>query len=405
VERGAKYCFFAIRRLILMSEERNYRWPAVVLAGLCLVLWLVGGCGDEGKSGLTESELARIAVAQKIELVKASGGLVLMVGGEPITSDEIIKSPAELDGAYVSPLEHLKASAQASTLEQFKKQARGGLESAVMSKISETLLYQYAKRQAGTGIDESLDKAAETELRKFVLGFGGDEAKADETLKQRGMDRKIFKERRKRSMLIQSYVASKMPRYQPATYRELVDCYNQMKDKFFSKPAQIRFRLIDIEPAKLDITDPNQDRLEEARRLAGELVGRIKAGEDFGTLAGAYSHGLWREAGGLWQPIQPGSLASPYDVLAAEAEKIEPGQIAGPIETPEHIFIMKLEEKQPASYEPFEKVQRQVENKVLSEQRSEVVDRLEARLREQAGLGKTDEFVDFCLEKIYQMNN
>jgi peptidyl-prolyl cis-trans isomerase SurA len=371
---------------------------------LWYLIFLVGGCGDEGKSGLTESELARIAVAQKIELVKASGGLVLMVGGEPITSDEIIKSPAELDGGHVSPLEHFKASAQTNSLEQFKKQARDKLESAVVSKISETLLYQYAKRQAGTGIDESLDKMAEKEMRKFVLGFGGDEAKADEALKQRGMDRKSFKERQKKLMLIQSYIGSKMPRYQPVTYRELVDCYDRMKDKFFSKPAQIRFRLIDIEPAKLDITDPNHDRREEAKRLAGELVGRIKAGDDFGTLAGAYSHGLWREAGGLWQPIQPGSLARPYDVLAAEAEKIEPGRIAGPIETPEHIFIMKLEEKQSAGYEPFEKVQRQVEDKVLSEQRNEVINRLEARLREQAGLGKTDEFVDFCLEKIYQMS-
>jgi hypothetical protein len=49
-------------------------------------------------------------------------------------------------------------------------------------------------------------------------------------------------------------------------------------------------------------------------------------------------------------------------------------------------------------------LQKQVENKILSEQRSEVVNRLEARLREQAGLGKTDEFADFCLEKIYQMS-
>jgi len=382
-----------------MSKEKSYRRLAV-LAGSFLVLWIVGGCGDAGKGGLTESELARIAVAQKIELVKASGGLALMVGGEPITSDEIIKSPTELDGAYVSPLEHFKASAQTNSLEQFKKQARGSLESAVMSKISETLLYQHAKKQAGTGIDESLNKAAETELRKFVLSFGGDEAKADEALKQRGIDRKSFKERQKRSMIIQSYVASKMPRYRPATYRELVDCYDRMKDKFFSKPAIIKFRLIDIEAAKLDITDPNQDRLEGARKLAGELVGRIKAGEDFGTLAGAYSHGLQREFG----PIQPESLANPYDVLATEAEKIGPGQIAGPIETAGHIFIMKLEEKQIAGYEPFEKVQKQVENKILSEQRSEVVNRLEARLREQAGLGKTDEFVDFCLEKIYQMS-
>ena len=382
-----------------MSKKKSY---IRLLAGLCLALWFVGGCGDEGKSGVTESELARIAVAQKIELVKASGGLVLMVGGEPITSDEIIKSPAELDGEYVSPLEHFKASAQTNSLEQFKKQARDRLESAVMSKISETLLYQHAKRQAGTGIDESLDKMAEKEMRKFVLGFGGDEAKADEALKQRGMDRESFKERQKKLILIQSYIGSKMPKYQPVTYRELVDCYDRMKDKFFSKPAQIRFRLIDVEPAKLDITDPNQDRREEARRLAGELVGRIKAGEDFGTLAQKYSHGLGWEVGKLWQP---GSLKRPYDVLAPEAEKIEPGQIAGPIETAEHIFIMKLEEKQSAGYEPFEKVQKQVENKVIADQRNEVVNRLEARLREQAGLGKTDEFVDFCLEKIYRQQS
>jgi len=384
-----------------MSKKKSYMR---LLAGLCLALWFMGGCGDEGKAGLTESELARIAVAQKIELVKAAGGLVLMVGGEPITSDEIIKSPTELDGAYVSPLEHFKASAQTNSLEQFKKQARDRLESAIMSKVSETLLYQYAKRQAGTGIDESLDKAAEKEIRKFVLGFEGDEAKADEALKQRGMDRKSFKERQKKLMLIQSYIGSKMPKYQPVTYREVVDCYDRMKDKFFSKPAQIRFRLIDIEPAKLNITDPNLDPREEARKLAGELVGRIKAGEDFGTLAQKYSHGPMREFGGLWQPVQPGSLARPYDVLAAEAEKIEPGQIAGPIETAEHIFIMKLEEKQSAGYEPFEEVQTQVENKIFSDRRNEVVDRLEGRLREQAGLGKTDEFVDFCLEKIYQMS-
>jgi parvulin-like peptidyl-prolyl isomerase len=384
-----------------MGKERSYRR---LLAGLFLALWLISGCGDEGKSGLTESELARIAVTQKIELVKASGGLVLMVGGEPITSDEIIKSPAELEGSYVSPLEYLKTSAQTNSLEQFKKQARSKLESAVMSKISETLLYQHAKRQAGTGIDESLDKAAEKEMRKFVLGFGGDEARADEALKKRGMDRKSFKERQKKLIIIQSYIGSKMPRYQPATYRELMDRYNRMKDKFFSKPAQIRFRLIDIEPAKLDITDPNQDRRQEARRLADELIGRIKGGEDFGTLAHKYSHGPMREFGGLWQSVQPGSLASPYDVLAAEAEKIGPGQIAGPIETADHIFIMKLEEKQSASYEPFEKVQRQVEDKIFSEQRGEVVDRLNAKLLEQAELGKTDEFIDFCLEKIYQMN-
>ena len=384
-----------------MSEGKSYGWMRTVLAGPFLVLWLVSGCGDAGKGGLTEGELARIAVAQKVELVEASGGFVLMVGGEPITSDEVITSPAELGGAYLSPLEDLKPAAQASTLTQFKERARDKLKSAVMDKISEVLLYQYAKKQAGTNIDESLEQLAEKELRKFVMGFGGDEAKADEALKKRGMDRKGFKERQKKMILTQSYLGSKLPRYRPSTYRELMDCYNRMKDEFFLKPAQIKFRLIDIEPAKLDITDPNLNRLEEAQKLANELVGRIKAGEDFEALAQKYSHGPGWEAGRFWQP---GSLAKPYDVLAAEVEKIEAGQIAGPIETAEHIFIIKLEEKQSADYEPFEKVQRRVENKIFSEQRDEVLNRVNARLVEQAEIGKTDEFVDFCLGKVYQMS-
>lgn len=387
-----------------MNERRKHRLQRATLAYFCLVLWLTGGCGENGKGGLTEGELSRIAVTQKIELVESAGGLVLMVGGEAITSDEIIRLPVELGDKFESPLENLKTAAQTSSPEQFKVRARGELKLVVMNKISDILLYQEAKKQAGEGIDESLDKVAEKEVRKFVLSFGGDEAKADEALKKMGLDRKSFKERRKKYILTQSYLGTKMPRYRPATYREMAEYYERRKDELFLKPTTLQFRLIDIEPAKVDIADPNQNRLEEARKLAQELLGRIKAGEDFGALAQQYSHGLRRESGGLWQPVQPESLANPYDILAAEAQKIEPGQVAGPIEAGEHIFIMKLEEKQAGGYEPFEKVQKQVEERILYEQRNDVVERLNAKLVEHAGLGKTDEFVDFCSEKIYQMN-
>jgi peptidyl-prolyl cis-trans isomerase SurA len=387
-----------------MNERRKHRLQRATLAYFCLVLWLIGGCGEKGKGGLTEGELSRIAVTQKIELVESAGGLVLMVGGEAITSDEIIRLPVELGDKFESPLENLKTAAQTSSPERFKVRARGELKSVVMNKISDILLYQEAKKQAGEGIDESLDKVAEKEVRKFVLSFGGDEAKADEALKKMGLDRKSFKERRKKYILTQSYLGMKMPRYRPATYREMAEYYERRKDELFLKPTTLQFRLIDIEPAKVDIADANQNRLEEARKLAQELLGRIKAGEDFGALAQQYSHGLRRESGGLWQPVQPESLANPYDILAAEAQKIEPGQVAGPIEAGEHIFIMKLEEKQAGGYEPFEKVQKQVEERILYEQRNDVVERLNAKLVEHAGLGKTDEFVDFCSEKIYQMN-
>jgi parvulin-like peptidyl-prolyl isomerase len=142
-----------------------------------------------------------------------------------------------------------------------------------------------------------------------------------------------------------------------------------------------------------------------ARLLAGRLLERIQSGEDFGELAMQYSHGPFRGFGGLWKPVRPDSLAAPYDTLAAEAEKTEPGRITGLIETAEHVFIMKLEAKQSAGYVPFRDVQEQVRDKIIFDRQSEVLRQVNDELLQQAELSNTDEFVDFCLDKIYQMRD
>ncbi len=356
------------------------------------MLLLIGGCQGDN-SGMTDAELERVALTQEIELVEAKGGLVLVVGGETLASDEIIESSVE----------HFRPLALASELEQFKTQARGQLEDVVMAKISNILLYQHARKQQRGNIDEALEKLAEGEYRKFVLEHGGDEIKADEQLKSAGMDRDSFKEKQKRSFLIQSYLGAKSSTNRPITYRELMKRYNEMKDEHFARDAKITFRLIDIQPARLEVTDPNRGRDELARDLAGKLLERLKSGEDFGELAKQYSHGHMKDFGGLWQPYNPESLAAPYNLIAAQAQKIEPGQIAEPIATVGHVFIMKLEAKQLAGYEPFADVQERVKREVLLGRHNELYDRLEAKLKEEAKVGRTDEFVDFCLEKIHQM--
>ena len=122
-------------------------------------------------------------------------------------------------------------------------------------------------------------------------------------------------------------------------------------------------------------------------------------------MAMQYSHGPFREFGGLWKSVRPDSLAAPYDTLAAEAEKIEPGQISGLIETSENVFVMKLEAKQSAGYVPFEDVQEQVRDKIIFDRQNEVLRQVNDELLQQAELSNTDEFVDFCLDKIYQMRD
>jgi len=367
-----------------------------------LMLLLIGGCKNPG---LTDAELDRRNLTRKIRLVEDSGGLVLIVGGETVTSDEIIESPVELGGMYVLLIEYFKPIAQASELEQFKERARGQLKGILTDKISNILLYQQAKRQAGKNIEDALEKQAEKALREFVVAFGGDQIRADEALKQSGMDWKSFKEHQKRLILTQWYLRSKLSNNRPVTYREMRDCYNEVKDEFFAKTATIQFRLIDIHPARLKAANPNANRHQLAEKLALELAKRIRSGEDFGELARQYSHGPMREFGGLWQPMRPESLAAPYDKLAAEAENIESSQIARIIITAQHVFIMKLEEKKIAGYEPFQKVQEQVQDKIVLDRWNEAVDRLNAKILQQAELGKTDKFIDFCLEKIYQMRD
>ena len=361
-----------------------------------LALLPADGCISRARPKFTEEELASIPFAQREGLPECSGGLVLRVKGETIASDEIITEPL---------LEHFRPFAQDSDFQQFKERAKPQLEQILASKVSDILIYQQAKKDAGEQIEEALEKAAEAEVRKFIVSFEGDYARAEQAIRQMGMDWAGFKEYQKKMILTQHYIASQLPENRPVTYSELMEQYQKMKDKFFVVPARLEFRLIDIEAAKLEVSDPNQTRQQLAKDLSNELVERIRAGEDFGELAKQYSHGHRRAFGGLWKPVQPESLAEPYDALAGEAEKIEPGQIAGPIETGGHIFIMKLEEKQQARFEPFETVQKQVKARILFERRRAAIDELGAKFMQQAALNSQDDFIHFCLEKIYRMSN
>ena len=363
---------------------------------LVLAILPVVSCTSRSKPKFTKEELALIPFAQREGLPECSGGFVLAVGDETITADEVITEPL---------LEYFRPIAQRSNFEQFKEQARPELEQILATQVSNILLYRQAKTDAGEQVDEALERAAETEVRKFIASFENDSAKAEEVLKEAGMNRRSFKEYQKKLILSQSYIASQLPEQKPITYSELVDYYNKMKGDFFIRPAMLKFRLIDIEAAKLEASDPNQSQRQIAKKLANELYERIQAGEDFGELAKHYSHGYRALFGGLWKPVRPESLAEPYDILAAEAEGIEPGQITAPIEAGEHIFIMKLEGKQARSVEPLEKVQKEIEAQITLDRRKKAIDELEAKLMQQAALGEKDAFIDFCLEKIYKISN
>ena len=358
----------------------------------CLIL--LAACATSCKTKPAPADPPPPVITQTEILPPASGGFVLSVGGQTITSDKILTDRL---------LDYFKPVAQKTDIERFKALARPQLEQILAAEIVNVILYNQAKAKLGEDAEERLEKLADDEVKKFVLSFDADHAKAEQAIKQMGMDWAEFKDYQKKMIVSQSYIASQIPEQNPITYSELVAAYNEMKDTF-TTPATITFRLIDIDSSKLQVNDPNLNHLEQARTLAGELVGRINSGEDFAKLAEQYSNDHRASFGGLWKPVNPASLAQPYDVLAAQAEKLQPGQVAGPVEAGDHIFIMKLEEKQPQTITPLEKVQKEVEAQINFKHRKDAVDKLTASLVQQAASSQKREFIDFCLEKIYRVS-
>jgi parvulin-like peptidyl-prolyl isomerase len=378
-----------------MNRHRDVR--VGILVGACLASLLLAGCDSKNKkAALTDEEIRERTIA-----LKPVGPDAIMVSGETVTFDEIITASSE-GGESVPLRDKLVEMAKETTLEQFMELARPQIHQRLNNSITTAILYKRAKRQLGDKADEQLDKIVEKELRRFILEHGDNGAAADAALQEMGMSRQRFKEYKRKQILSQYYVTSKFPYNRPITHHELLECYDRMKDQSFRQAGMVQFRLIDIQPGKVASSDGNNDPAQAARNLAEDLMGRLQAGGDFAELAKNYSNDHRSSFGGLWPAVDPDALAAPYDTLAARSHDMKVGEFTGPIDTPGHVFIMKLEQKQEKGYRPYPEVQDQVEEQIRMDRRRQALDQLDEEVAKQVELTDTSRFVDACLERLYR---
>jgi parvulin-like peptidyl-prolyl isomerase len=365
------------------------------------VLLFAGGCqSGKGKRGkFSEEEMAAFGLAERENLPEPSGGLVLSVHKETITVDEII-----------SPLiESLEPMATSGDFQKFERQAKPIITRVILNKTTDILIYQQAKKQAAGNIDEAaLEKAVESEVNRFVTNYGGNLAEANKAIKEMGLDWPRFRDYQKKLLLTQSYLSQKLSEDKPVGHSELLTYYEAMKDEYFQRTGQIQFRLIDIATDKVEPAESGEGRAKSAKeaalKLTEELLEKIEQGEDFGELAKKYSNEAPHRVqnGGLWTPVTTGSLAAPHDELEKEAQKMQVGQVSGPIEADGHIFIMKLEDKREGHFEAFEDVQQRIEAEILFQRRKERFDEMISNLIRQANIADMDGFINFCVGRAYQ---
>jgi len=360
------------------------------------VLVLVGGCGKQGiKTGkYSEEEMAIIPLARRENLPEPSGGLVLSINSETITVDEVV-------GPMIEGLSKIDGK---SNFARFSSQVKPVIGRVVVNKVTDMLIYQQAKRLAPENIDEQLEKFVEQSVNKFVVRYGGNVAKAEEAISQMGMDWDGFRDYQKKLILSQNYLRGELSDDRTITRREMLEYYDSVKAQQYQWDAKITFRLIDIAEDKVQ-RGVHESAKEALLRIAQEIIGRMENGDDFAKLAREYSNDFRAQDGGLWRPVTIGSLAEPYDVLEKVSEVMEAGDVSGAIEAQGHVFIMKLEEKRDAKYEPFEDVQEEVMTQLEFQRRKIKLDNMISKLMSQANIEGMEAFVDFCVRSAYHKCN
>jgi peptidyl-prolyl cis-trans isomerase SurA len=106
---------------------------------------------------------------------------------------------------------------------------------------------------------------------------------------------------------------------------------------------------------------------EEVRARADDVYAKLKRGGDFGDLAFRFSAGAEASRGGTLGTVRQGEMLPEIERAVAQ---LQPGQFTQPIESPQGLHIIRLDEKKPLQYRPFSEVKSEIQGLVF-QQKSE----------------------------------
>jgi peptidyl-prolyl cis-trans isomerase SurA len=133
---------------------------------------------------------------------------------------------------------------------------------------------------------------------------------------------------------------------------DLKSYYEEHKERFkLPDRARIRQILLKLPEGAAD------DLVNKKKKLAGEIVARIRAGGDFKEMVRQYSEGPERSRDGDLGLFRPGELLAPLNDVAFS---LSTGDVSPPLRTPLGFHILRIEEKETNSYKPFEAAKEEI---------------------------------------------
>lgn len=294
------------------------------------------------------------------------GTVVAVVNGDIITQEDVLRD--------IRP--ELAAIDRDDSLTAIGKNAKRSdvIANTVVRKIERLLALQEARRtipdEQAQRVEADVDTLIKSTIRLVgtltrLQGMMAAEGQTIEAQKKIEVDNRLIRLLLDREVDGRVYV----------TPGEMLRCYDDHEASYRrKKEVQIR---------EIYISYANVPAKEDAVKKAGELLERIRKGEDFGKLAAQYSEGPQAKKEGLWDFATEGTGAFRPEVEKA-AFSLGPKEVSGCLTSQIGAHIIKVEDVRPARVVPFAEVQEDIGAKLRAGKRQALYRQFIDKLREKS---------------------
>jgi len=286
-----------------------------------------------------------------------ANGVKVVVDEAAITYGEI-----ESDAVMVAGELLRQYGRQPALYEQKVMEARSdSMERAVQQQL---ILHDF--KTQGYSLPESIiDEVVQEEIKARF----GDRATLTKTLQAQGVTYEKWRQQAKDRFIVRQLQAKNIYQDSVVSPNKIERYYLENKSDY-KVEDQIKLRMIVLNKT-------SEQEAETARRLAEEILTKLKEGVPFSEMASIHSQGSQRAQGGDWGWVERSVLRKE---LADVAFSLKAGELSSVIDTPQAIYVMLVEDRRTAHSKPLNEVQAEIEKTLMTKEREkrqkQYVDRL-----------------------------
>lgn len=260
-------------------------------------------------------------------------------------------------------------------------------KNVLRDQIDQALLAQKGE-DLGISVDTDLIKQLDNIRKQMNLQSMEDLEKA---AAQQGVSYEDFKENMRNQLLTQRVIQQEVAPHIQISKEEVKKFYDEHQ-KELDRPEQVRLSEILISTeAKEGDNRTDQERFDQAKAKADEVLQKIKSGAKFEDVAKADSNGPSAQQGGDLGFFKRGMLSKD---LEDRTFAMKQGDITDPVATKQGFVILKLTEHQQPGVPPIKDVESQIYEAIYYQKLQPALREYLTKLREDAYITVKSGYVD-----------